>query len=901
MDPDPRCDEACVDGFVWDTSLASCRAPRTCAQLGCAAMGQGCNAATSTTDAECVTDCPAGEGFDPQSGGCFRCGSGGLALSGSCNRTGETRRLIVETGVVDGVCFCETQTGYFPELNHAAPCDADEDGWVTSAALNAIENAQANVRLNARCDLREIDRVRLTNEAGTSLDDVLTTPLPLYESPRNDGASSATLPTYRSASVPAAVLNSFTKGCDTVTADFNHNGLSDVSEGQTDTSSVMGAASLSGYYDRYTAYAYFMELHDGYFLAGSGGAPGTYVIAERPRTGSADGVLPLQHASGESDPYWRHCDRHDDILYSTGGATSRAGGDFSCAGASGCLRAMFHHSQFRCAVGQTLGGYGSATAASAPTRAIANGGGLIWSEGGMNRTLGNTNDCTLTATTFTRTPSFANSELPTFACAPAAASDNGVRAQWVVVDYVSVPTAVTDGTTPIGQANYVRGCINECDELGVTQCPGYDGSNPHLRCWSDEALNDFGRIECGCRRTDGNGSCQPGAMGVACTASCGTTGTGTCTAACVPPTGAACVPPAETCDAVDNDCDTFVDEGTRVFSGTSGTLIGDDFDIVGMSDGFLGFRRISANQNHAFYQLTDALATRPSASWDSATLGMATGFGLSRASGSDAFVWSVGSEFGSQGFQRVFTVGMDDGWTPPSTGNPPTATGGNGGRAIAVPGVGWAAFGQVSGVLNFSNPSGATSLATMVDLTRGASAILRPDDSTQVLGAIGRAAATPMVVRVVASTRVSAASQGLAGGAASRPLLVPLSGGRVAVLSVRDSDGQLQLHVLNASTLSCVTAACPAALGLVPTATTDPYTGTTTFEAVEHAGQILVFVATSTQGVLASFTDTGVERWRQTLAGSPAAVAIAKSGTGALVIGTRAGTLILHRTLQCGP
>jgi hypothetical protein len=60
--------------------------------------------------------------------------------------------------------------------------------------------------------------------------------------------------------------------------------------------------------------------------------------------------------------------------------------------------------------------------------------------------------------------------------------------------------------------------------------------------------------------TDNDLPCLPGAT-VACTTECDSEGTGACTAECTPPTGDDCTPPAEACNGEDDDCDTEADNG----------------------------------------------------------------------------------------------------------------------------------------------------------------------------------------------------------------------------------------------------------------------------------------------------------------------------------------------------
>ena len=438
MDPDPRCDEACVSGYV----LGHGRVPpppghvlRRIAPAPVASASEG----DGSTDAVCGTMCPSGQGLDPQSGACFTCGSGPSSTA-TCSGEGESRRVIIESGSSGRSCFCETTTGYFRnDDGRAEACDADDDGWISSNAVNAIENAQANVRLNARCDLRMIDRFELINEAGSSTEETLTVPLPLYERPQNDGADGSASLSYGGMVVAPNALNSLTKACESRLADFNGNGLGDVDEGQNDSTSVANSA----YFDVYTRYSYFMELNDGYFIAGAGDAPGKYVVQERPRLGPADGQIRLGYdADPNPDSYFRHCSREDDNLATSG--SSRAGLDFTCAGDTSCTRSMHHHSQFRCVVGVTSavyntgGGSGGFSAESEPGRAYPPSGGsdqLWWLEDGSNVALGEVNDCSMLGTTYTRT-GFKNSTLLEYVCAgDSIASDDGDTAQWVVVNY----------------------------------------------------------------------------------------------------------------------------------------------------------------------------------------------------------------------------------------------------------------------------------------------------------------------------------------------------------------------------------------------------------------------------------------------------------------------------------
>jgi hypothetical protein len=60
-------------------------------------------------------------------------------------------------------------------------------------------------------------------------------------------------------------------------------------------------------------------------------------------------------------------------------------------------------------------------------------------------------------------------------------------------------------------------------------------------------------------RTDEDFDCARGAT-VPCTTSCGSTGSGPCSGTCTVPTGASCAVPPESCNAADDDCDGDTDE-----------------------------------------------------------------------------------------------------------------------------------------------------------------------------------------------------------------------------------------------------------------------------------------------------------------------------------------------------
>jgi hypothetical protein len=405
-------------------------------------------------------------------------------------------------GIDGGACFCMTKLGYFPGANNRAQaCDVDGDGWVTSAARVVLEDTRPNVKENGRCDLRRVSSFELRPEVGAVTRVSLDAPLPLYESPRNDGASSDHHADYGSSApmqLAPAHLNSLTKACVAPSGDYNDDDVLDVTEAQDMEPGLAVEAGLRAYYAQYVRFTYFLELHNGWYVAGeTEGEPGTYVIAERSRL---DPVLSrgvgLQHPAPSE--YWRSCGRHDDLLYSSDPA-SLVGADF--AG-----RSMHHHSQFKCVVGSSLTDYGGSSASVRPWSVFSGGGSSVgWVEAGTLLELGQSNACNLTGESYSSEGGLAvNPKFPGISCDVADLDTSGTIAQWVVVDYLNAGPSEDQA----GDPEYRRGCINECAELGVAACPTYvEGAGAGFIC--DMSVDDaFGQIRCGC---DGNFS-GPGTL-----------------------------------------------------------------------------------------------------------------------------------------------------------------------------------------------------------------------------------------------------------------------------------------------------------------------------------------------------------------------------------------------------
>ncbi|HEY3497714.1 MAG TPA: hypothetical protein VGK73_23615, partial [Polyangiaceae bacterium] len=326
----------------------------------CSDQHRECDLATGTCG-DCFEDfredgdscvCPPGQ--IPEGNGCVACADD---FTPSCQAAGETGSVVRK---VDGVCICETEDGYFFNLesNTAQACDGDEDGWVNDGAQPAIDGEDEVLRENARCGLRRVFSFLLENETGDTFEsrliDDFPDGLPLYESARNDGVESATPHApYGSESLRPEVLNSLTKACVTPNGDYDDNGIPDLGEwsGRTLAGRVTRNPRLQGYYQRYLRFAHYLELHDGWFEEDEDGD--RYHLAERSRVGAG---VPVRYPSG-SNSYSRQCERHVDVDY-MGRPESYAGGDFvEIARAWG---GMTHHSQFKCVQVMSENDYGSA-------------------------------------------------------------------------------------------------------------------------------------------------------------------------------------------------------------------------------------------------------------------------------------------------------------------------------------------------------------------------------------------------------------------------------------------------------------------------------------------------------------------------------------------------------------
>ena len=105
-------------------------------------------------------------------------------------------------------------------------------------------------------------------------------------------------------------------------------------------------------------------------------------------------------------------------------------------------------------------------------------------------------------------------------------------------------------------------CATTCGTEGnryCNSCRWGDCAPPHELCnGEDDDCDDA---------IDEDFDCFPGQLDVPCTTSCGSTGTGTCTEACMAPGPEDCLAPPEACNGVDDDCDTVCDDGFTCCAG----------------------------------------------------------------------------------------------------------------------------------------------------------------------------------------------------------------------------------------------------------------------------------------------------------------------------------------------
>jgi hypothetical protein len=446
---------------------------------------------------DCEPSCPDGTGCfigNGEDGGkCFSCDF----VPACDDRVGQTGRVLARRAEESAECLCETKPGFYTDSSgkNAVPCDADGDGWVTQAAQPAYEGSDEVIRLNTRCTVRRISQVKLQNEAGAEYVEELSSPLPLYESVRNDGGTAPAHPTYGSRKLAAAALNSLTKACVSSTADFNDNGAADVSEWEeAELGRDLGWSSrLRSYFSEYARFAYFVELFNGFYESADGG---TYRIVERRRTLRNGEGVPLVYPDG-ADEYWQSCPRHIDVSFQ-GTAASRAGGDLSAFDEDWddpIAGGMTHTSQFKCVWLLDEDDYvGTYSLESDPEAAFSRGSSLArrTSSGATVTEAWSPNTCVAEADL----SAGANSaQFPQFRCEEQAVDELSPGVYWMSVGFENYDAP----------EDYRAGCIDQCTERD-TPVPECYGCAPESFGREDiEPLPSGGFCEAGV--CDGSGHC----------------------------------------------------------------------------------------------------------------------------------------------------------------------------------------------------------------------------------------------------------------------------------------------------------------------------------------------------------------------------------------------------------
>ncbi len=504
-----ECGDCKNSAQIMDPDTGICRDKLTCADISCD-PGLFC-LEPPDGDAYCSENCQDPEGnpgiVNPD-GVCILCPVCDDAAAG------EDGPYLDELSG-EGRCICKTLDGFYwqeGEPTGATPCDRDQDGWVRHSAKIALESTSDAIRVNARCHVRSIDNFVLHNEAGQELV-VPAGGASMFESDRNDdqdlidramAQGELGIPPYPAdRALRAEELNSLSKACVNLDADYNHNGVEDINECE-------GAALGTGYtaYEPFVDFAYFMELHRGRFEPVSGDA-GDYHIYEKSRlSGAGSGwVVPLVFPPDPNNPekqvYWRECTVKIDSIYA-GAGDNKQGLDFAQFGEDvsdpqNPWYGMNHHSLFKC-LHLSPTSQGPTRPANEMTRAEALSESYQF------------NDCS--ASSGSVGPAGEgwdpkNPYDPEVTCTTTDAAD---------VPASGVFWAISGFRDYIDPSGYVRGCVNECTETSTTcpscdptrvqdACPGYDPDQP----WRSQCVGDpanFGSLYCGCGANFGGLNCE---------------------------------------------------------------------------------------------------------------------------------------------------------------------------------------------------------------------------------------------------------------------------------------------------------------------------------------------------------------------------------------------------------
>lgn len=536
-----RCGD-CLAGFHPHAASGACLEEVNCIEgdpasrlAECRALNRVCEGAPLAECTECLpgfmespggggacvrAGCTESEVFDVHTDSCVPC----TLICGGEGETGAIAEGTVWSPVHGrGICICETEENYFslqPPSAGTFPCDADGDGWLREEARAAIESSDPVQRANARCHAFQVRAFQIMNEMGEYLDvpvdeGPIGGPLFLFESRRNDdqaelSLATAEVPVYGTGrALRAEELNSLTKACVSTSADHNANDIDDVLEaGGMEPGAGIGSDFIA-LYRLYTRYSYFVELHDGAFIADDPSAltapsswpnivEGVYRIVERRRDIEASlGGVGVTYDVDASRGQYAQCLRHRDADWSVD--IAEAGFDLAEHEWPSGEAVMTHHSQYRCLEVVSDCSSGACERYQVDLSSLPPVDSSRWTA----------NECAVPGSYEPTTAP--NPNHPIVTCDPTLWSVSGApevgTVFWGAVNYLH-------GALSEAGAPYQRGCINECTEQQIIapedQCPGFDPSAPDERVgWYCEAdPENFGAIHCGCGLNFGGPECE---------------------------------------------------------------------------------------------------------------------------------------------------------------------------------------------------------------------------------------------------------------------------------------------------------------------------------------------------------------------------------------------------------
>lgn len=361
-----------------------------------------------------------------------------------------------------GQCVCKTMPGYFfsNTIMSVLPCDRDKDGWVTVTAQDFVETTDQALHDNARCAVMEPETIIYHPDESDTPDTVEDVEgLSLYEPNARDDAVAMGLDPNLVPFGPGGrlllpeELNSLTKGCVSRTADFNGNGVSDITE--TPVSSGIYSEMKA-----YAKYAFFLELYTSWY------DPEQKVlhIVERPRDPNADELGVSIGFDSLPDGWWRQCTRATDWLYDPQKPVT----GMDLAGVEG----MHHHSQYKCLEVVKE----NEVSANQPHKVTA-----------------------VTLLDHFQPSSCAATEEPQGEYYPLVPNPRDVFYDCINVDSANqgdVLWGIVRHMHYEYPGEYQQGCVNPCVEgwPGLSTCPGYPIG--HAACTSDSG--DFDRPSCTC-------------------------------------------------------------------------------------------------------------------------------------------------------------------------------------------------------------------------------------------------------------------------------------------------------------------------------------------------------------------------------------------------------------------